>query len=449
VDFEITRDEIEMATTASIQHIEERGKEYVADWAPLDGPFSKSFDAVYQSNKPNGGTLGANRNSGIYLILENGTRQAYVGLAKNFSDRFFNGNPSHPRGCQNCRCHGHITVTPDSCTSHTIINSRRGYSVYILSEIPYRGDQISQAEIEWYHILEKCGYEMVNAVWALGKKGYVGRSIISLNIATDKYHFFPTITEATRTLFGTGANPGWVNQTLSNNRIAPQSNHVRGYINRYATRSETVGYTGSEMRQEDLRNLISASGRDVMWTRGRDGPSVDLGTECAGCSNPSVKHNKRKFRIIWISGALLLQEVQHLHGTMQGKYIPSDWPKKKGVSKLQSRVDPTFIPRYQVRWKSRIKPKRPHQTNKPEWTKRRLIDAVLWRENKIIDENLQSYNSGTYGSNAKWINFRQPWRFVIRNYFTDWEDGDTGLSRVLTIYGMLSLVSLTLLLLIL
>ena len=141
--------------------------------------------------------------------------------------------------------------------------------------------------------------------------------------------------------------------------------------------------------------------------------------------------------------------VEHLRGTGQGAYEISDWPNKKGVSKLRSRTDTNFKPRYQVRWKSPEKPKSPHQTNKPKWTRRKLIDATIWRERKILDNNLETWNKRKYGSNAKWINSRQPWRFLVRNHFTDWEDGETGLSRVLTIYGgILSLVTVTVLLLI-
>ena len=53
-----------------------------------------------------------------------------------------------------------------------------------------------------------------------------------------------------------------------------------------------------------------------------------------------------------------------------------------------------------------------------------------------MDDGLESYNTGkAYGSNAKWINLRQPWRFINGNFFTDWKDEETGLSRAIVLYG--------------
>lgn len=441
MDIEFTEERLRAATTATIEHIEERGNEYVADWAPLDGPRTITFDAVYRSDEPDSEVLRNNRNSGIYLILERDANRAYVGLAKNFGNRFFNGNPNHPVGCQNCRCHGHITATLETCTSHNIINSDRGFVIYILSVIPHSGNSISQAEIEWYYILREHGYQMVNSIWALGKKGYVGRPVISFNIQKQMYHYFPTITEAATTIFSSGANPGWINPMLSGDQ-----NQKKGYTHRYATLDEVREYTEGI----DVANMVSNFDSVVVWRRGRNGPEVELSTACSGCLDSSKKHNKRKFILHWISGALPAVSVEHLFRTGQGPYGKSDWPKKKGVSKLRSRVDPNFKPRYQIRWKSPEKPgNSPHQTNKPRWTRRKLIDATIWRERKILDNNLETWNQRKYGSNAKWINFRQPWRFLVRNHFTDWEDGETGLSRVLTIYGgILSLVTAMVLLLI-
>lgn len=443
MDIEFTEEGLEAAKTASIGHIAERGNEYVADWSPLDGPCTLTSDAVYRGNQPNGGTLRANRSSGIYLILERKTNRAYVGLTNNFSDRFFNGNPLHPRGCeQNCRCHGHITVTLETCTSHNIINSNNGFSVHILDVIPYSGDRISQAEIEWYYIMREHGYEMVNAIWALGKKGYVGRPIISFDIKRQRYHYFPTISEGASTLMSTrSGGAGAIGSTL----VQPQS-QAYGFTHRYATSDEAREYT----EEVNVGDMVSSFDSKIVWTRGA-GPEVDLATSCKGCLDSSKKHNKRLFRLHWRSGSLDAISVEHLLRTGQGSYGKSDWPKKKGVSILRSRSDPNFKPRFQVRWKSPKKPRMPHQTNKPIWTRRKLLDATIWRENKILDNNLEKNNTGKYGSNAKWINLRQPWRFVNRTNFVDWEDGGTGLSRVLTICGGILLivtVTVTMLLLI-
>ena len=98
MEIEFTEEGLEAARTASVEHIEGRGNEYHADWSPSVGPGSKTYDPIYQSNRPNRGTLRANRNSGIYLILDGEANRAYVGLTNNFADRFFNGNPRHPRG---------------------------------------------------------------------------------------------------------------------------------------------------------------------------------------------------------------------------------------------------------------------------------------------------------------------------------------------------------------
>tara|TARA_B100001250_G_C19801048_1_gene791069 strand:+ start:1351 stop:2697 length:1347 start_codon:yes stop_codon:yes gene_type:complete len=440
VDIVFTEEGLEAATAASNDHIEGRGNEYVADWSPSVDPGTRTYDAVYRSNQPNTRTLRGNRDSGIYLILDRDTNRAYVGLTNNFGDRFFNGKPTHPRGCQqNCRCHGHITVTLQTCTSHNIINtdSDSGYSVHILEVIPHRGDRISQAEIEWYYILREHGYEMVNAVWALGKKKYVGRPIISFDISNRRHHYFDTISEASIICFGDrySGNPGPISAVLG-----PGStfhSQASGFTHRYATVDEAREYTEGI----DFENMINSFDSNIVWTRGA-GPEVDLANSCKGCSDPSKKHNSRLFRLHWRSGPLDAVSVEHLRWTGQGAYGKSDWPKKKGVSILRSRANPDFKPRFQVRWKSPEKPKSPHQTNKPKWTRRKLLDATIWRENNILDNNLEAWNTNKYGSNAKWINFRQPWRFIIKNYFTDWEDEETGLLRVLIFYGgILSLLT--------
>jgi hypothetical protein len=445
VDIEFTEEGLEAATTASIQHIEGRGNKYVADWSPLDGPGTITFDAVYRSNQPNRETLRANRRSGIYLILDRDANRAYVGLTNNFNDRFFNGNPTHPRRCrQDCRCHGHITVTLETCTSHNIINtdSDSGFSVYILTPIPYRGNQIGQAEIEWYYILREHGYEMVNAVWMLGKKGYVGRPIISFNIKNPRYHYFPTISEAASTLLPNhSGGAGAVGRCVSG-----YQNQDSGYTHRYATPDEVREYTEGI----DVGDMVNNFDSITTWRWGKNGPVVDLEDRCRGCSGEG-KHTNRP-RLTWEAGPLSSTEISHLEGTMKGRY------KKPRPSRFSG-----------VRWKSSANPPGwQYAANRPNanlfqtgplvgWKKpvvllghiikKNDVYAALTREEKILEEGWQNENNDqTHKSNAKLLNFYQPWRFINGKHFTDWRDGKIGLLVVLIFYGsILSLLTATVL----
>lgn len=438
MDIEFTKEGLEAARTASTQHIEGRGNEYVAAWSPLDGPGTRTYDAVYRSNQPNRRTLGGNRRSGIYLILDRDANSAYVGLTNNFSDRFFNGNPRHPRGCrQGCRCHGHITITLETCTSHNIINtdSDSGYSVHILDEIPYSGDRISQAEIEWYYILDEHGFEMVNAVHMLGKKGYIGRPIISLDIKQQIYHFFPTISESSISCYGElySGNPGAISTVLG-----PQNNQASGFTHRYATLDEVRKFTEGI----DVDNLINNLDRTIVWRRVRNGPIVDIADSCPGCIDPKKKHG-RLFHMTWDGGPLNEVDINHLRGTMKGpkgktrksKFRGVTWKKSAKPQGWQIKATKPTYPRFQTgplkSWKV------------PSILFKHDLNPAIVREEKILENKWMGFNKGKrMGSNAKRINFFQPWRFISGNYFTDWEDGETGLLRVLIFYvSILSLLT--------
>jgi len=435
VDIEFTEEGLETARTASIRHIEERGNEYVEAWSISVDSGTRTYDAVYRSNQPNRRTLEANRHSGIYLILDRDTNRAYVGLTNNFSDRFFNGKPTHPRGCrQDCRCHGHITVTLETCTSHNIINtdSNSGYSVHIIDRIPYKGDQIGQAEIEWYYILREHGYEMVNAVWMLGKKGYIGRPIISLDIKKQRYHYFPSISEAANTLLsGKSGGAGSIGPIL-----VKTQNQKWGFTHRYATLSEVRGYS----EDVDVATFLSGFDREMVWRRRRTRTVVNLETTCLGCSGTKALHSK-SFQMYWDSGVLNQIEIQHLIGTGRGSYDPTPKTKFKQVSWDKTRQG------WQTRWK---KTPGSSMTNlgragpRNEWKK--PIQLAIHREDEILKNDYQEHCTGKTGSNAKRINFHQPWRFFQGNYYVDWGDNKTGCVRVIAVYGgLLSLMSLILL----
>ena len=437
MEIQFTEEGLGAARNASIGHIERCGNEYVEDWSISVGPGTRAYDAVYRSNQPDRRILRGNRRSGIYLILDRDANSAYVGLTSNFSDRFFNGNPTHPRGCgQDCRCHGHITVTLETVRSHIIINtdSDSGYSVHILDEIPYRGDQIGQAEIEWYYILLEHGYKMVNADWMLGKKSYIGRPIISLDTERQIYHYFSTIAEAAISCYGDhySGNAGAISTVLYS---AQAHNQVRGFTHRYATLHEVREYTEGI----DVGIMVNQFDPSVVWRRGRNGPIVDLANSCPGCINPEVKHSST-YRMSWNGGPLNPIEITHLLGTSRGGYDSTPTPKFKQVTWDKTAQG------WQTRWKKAFGSRmRDLGRAGPRNAWKKQIQLAIHREDEILEHGFQEFNTGKIGSNAKRINYCQPWRFLQDNYYVDWEDNNSGLTKVLAIYGGLLTMSLILL----
>ncbi len=458
MQIEFTEEGLEAARAASIEHIEGRGNEYVTDWSPSVDPVIRTYEAVYRSNRPNEETLRGNRRSGIYLILDRDANRAYVGLTNNFSDRFFNGNPRHPRGCRrDCRCHGHITITLQTCTSHNIINtdSNSGFSVHLLDEITYSGDRISQAEIEWYYILREHGYEMVNAVHMLGKKGYIGRPIISLDLEKNIYHLFPTINEASIFCYGDiySGNPGAISKVLGNREST--GNQVLGYTHRYATLDEVREYN----ERIDLGDLVNNFDPITTWTWGRGGQVVDIEDRCEGCSGEG-KHTNRP-RLTWDAGPLNSTEISHLKATMKGRYRQPRKSVFSGVRWKKSANPPGWQFAHKRKDLPLFQSGPLSDWNKPVVMfgyiiKKNDIYAAFEREKRILKGGWQNDNNHDCGfwakafvleqrkhkSNAKMLNFYQPWRFITGEYFTDWRDGKTGALGVLIFYGsILSLLT--------
>lgn len=434
IDVTLTTEGLERARQDSFNHHAERGNSYHDDWIPVEESGEKVYSELYDSDQPSN-NLRRDKGSGIYLICEKETKRAYVGLAEKIGPRFYHGKPDHALRCDDgCSCWGHITATPETCRSHQIINSENGFFVYILTRIGYSGDRISQCETDWYYILLEHGFDMVNADWNLGKKGYVGRPVVCVNIRTGDYLHFPTISNAASEIYE-DSNAGRISSCLMRKMeygvwVMSQKQNG-GYSFRYSTPEEIEIFQDERNITEAIKEFESR----VIWYDNRD--IINLSETCKGCLN-RLEACERKYGLSWDGGAFSKTELAHILDTSYGKPRKSWW----------------FVG---VPWKSSANPPgwqcNAHRERDgggriwqsgplAEWREpSRLfnhdIEAAIYREEKVRDEGWGDFNQTglQYRSNAKKINFRQPWRFLIGKQFVDWRDQKSGFIKIILIYG--------------
>lgn len=382
MQLEFSADVLQESQRNSRRHFVIRGNDYNDEWSPTiddDGEFNPiSID-----------DLRGDRRAGIYLIKIVDSNRAYIGLASDFSSRFFNGKDDCKARCpSNCSCYGHINSTPTTCRSHRIIESGQKFEVFCLMEMEYETQRVCQAEVDWYYILLELGYEMVNADWALGVAGFNGRPIVSVSLLTGEYFFFLTITEGATVLLPDHSGGGGAIGPM----ISGFQNQLNGYTHRYATEEEVDTYQG----RREISDLISSFDTDSRMISGPRGG-----------------------RLEWSMGPLDIETLNSLRETHRGVYDTEDDPRTElnGISWLKSRNSSISVSgRWQVRAKRSSNSKDIHQTNRKEWVENQLLTAAIYRERKIIAEGWQEWNTGRYASNADWIN-----RQLGKNLFTDWK----------------------------
>lgn len=397
---EITSEGLQESLRRSRSHFTLRGNDYHDEWFPIIGN-EKEFEPISITDLRN------DRRAGIYLIKQEGLKRAYVGLASNFSSRFFNGKDDCKVNCKsNCGCYGHINSTPRTCRSHRIIESGDNFEVYCLQEMEYATERVCQAEIDWYYILDELGFEMVNAVWALGVAGFNGRPIVSLNLQTKEYLYFMTVNESSVVCYGDrySGNAGVISST-----VRGFQNQFYGFTHRYATEDEVEGYKD----RREVTELIPEFPRITEWIDATIDEDGDVSTLCSGCNGSSSTH-KRNLRMKWTAGALSDTEIQHLRETSRGEYsddVPTT--EYKGVSWHSGSQG------WQCRAKKGVSSKEFWQTGPlKDWTQDH--DAALHRELKILNNEWEEFNTGKKGSNADLLNQNLSHEERGNRIFEDW-----------------------------
>ena len=352
-------------------------------------------------NRGTGGVL----QSGIYLIVAENGLSVYVGLANEFYSRFNSGRTAHTAQCpQDCRHHGHFANPTEGSSRVGMPDGNCRF--FIVENIEHQGFGISQAEIDWYYLFLANGWIMRNAVGgeqritnfhpSLGVKGREAHPCIVLDIESGNHMFF-------------------VGQNNAAESLGVLQAHLNSSIRHFQT--QQGGYTARNASAEEALAGHVIGERDVIWTRGENGPVInDMREACEGCAGTSERHNMRAFWLTWNGGQLSELDILHLRGTMQGTYeIPTITTELNGISWLKSRTDDDFQERWQIRARRSSDSKDLFQTNRKEWTEANLLQAAIFREEKIRSEGWTDYNTGKYDSNADWINEQ-----LGREEYTPW-----------------------------
>ena len=397
---DITSEALQNSMRRSRSHFTLRANDYTDEWFP-------TIENSVEIEQISIADLRNDRRAGIYLIKQSESNTAYIGMASNFSSRFFNGRDDCKTNCPpNCNCYGHINSTPRTCRSHRIIESGQNFEVYCLIEMEYETQRICQAEVDWYYILLELGYEMVNADWALGVAGFNGRPIVSVNLSTEEYFHFLTITEGAAVLLPHHSGGGGAIGPV----ISGFQNQLNGFTHRYATEHEVEQFEGRRKISELVSemNTVSQWRDEILSVRG------EIGKLCSGCNGRSTKH-KRNLRIDWSEGPLSTIEIQHLRDTSRGDYSENvPVTEYKGVSWHSSSEG------WQCRAQKGVSSKEIWQTGPlKDWLQD--SDAAIYREWKILNEGWEEFNTGKKGSNADLLNQNLSDEERDNHIFEDWE----------------------------
>ena len=160
--------------------------------------------------------------------------------------------------------------------------------------------------------------------------------------------------------------------------------------------------------------------------------------------------------MMWDAGPLTSADISHLEYAIKGTYKARSKSFFSGVRWKKSARPEGWQFGYRRRDRAIFQSGPLADWNKPvvvfgKVIKKNDIYAALEREEQILLGSWQNDNNDDYRfsdrvyrnpyvkrihkSNAKLLNFFQPWRFINGKYFTDWNDGKTGLLGVLIFYG--------------
>lgn len=298
----------------------------------------------------------------VYLISDASDQTVYVGLALDVHHRFHNSDYGHLSPNNRCRSRL-IFATGDF--NIRLLGVTEGLSGR--EEVEKR---LSLTEITTYVALRRSGFDVVNASFTLGRVGESsGSSVILCNHETGEYIFCETLDAANR-FADTTALPAVVHH---------YQRTAVGFAARWATPDEAEALDGQVLikgilRGDSVQKLIGGLPSRVEW---------------AGMG--------RNANFKWVAGPLSVRDIEQLNKYSRARYR-SEIPTSEfcGVS-WESRSGG-----WQTRAKTGHGAKDLWQTRRKSWTTD--LDAAIFREEKIIENDWQIFNTGAYASNYALIN---------------------------------------------
>ena len=302
------------------------------------------------------------RTPDVYVISSADGRSVYVGLALDVHHRFHN------------RDYGHLTPNNRCRSRHVMATGQHEIRLLGVADgvtgRPELEKCLSLAEITTYVSLRRAGFGVVNATFTLGRVGESsGSSVVLCNHETGEYVFCETL-DAANKFAGTTALPAVVH--------GYQRTAV-GHAARWATPDESEAFDTHEfdngiIRGDAVQAVIGGLPSRVDWT----------GTG-------------RNAQFAWTAGPLSARDIEQLNKYSRARYR-SDIPTSefRGVS-WESRSQG-----WQTRAKTGHGAKDLWQTRRRSWVTD--LDAAIFREEKIVENGWQVFNTGAYASNSARIN---------------------------------------------
>lgn len=305
---------------------------------------------------------GLPKKADVYVISDDAGQNVYVGLALDVHHRFHNHDYGHLT--PNNRCRSRHIIASGECVIRLL-----GVADGIAGRTELE-QCLSLAEITTYVALRRAGYGVVNAAFTLGRVGESsGSSVVLCDHETGEYVFCETL-DAANKFADTTALPAVVHH---------YQRTAVGYAARWATPDEVEAFDGLELtngvlRGDTVQGIIGALPSRVDW----DGSG-------------------RNAQFTWVAGPLSAHDIEQLNKYSRARYR-SDIPTSefRGVS-WESRSQG-----WQTRAKTGHGSKDLWQTRRRAWTTD--LDAAIFREEKIIENGWQAFNTGAYASNSARIN---------------------------------------------
>lgn len=299
--------------------------------------------------------------AGIYLISSETAGLHYVGLATDLRERFLSPGFGH--------------LTNNKCRSAQVIE-HDDFVVRVLSTMDIVSDTaLALAEIETYVRLREAGMTLVNSTGMLGRTaGGVGSAVVGVDLNTGEYSFFGSLSTA-------------VQATGSTAIAAAAHGYQRtaaGMLIRWATEAE-VEAADAFMGTGASRAAWIASAREARVLAGTEETEVTRTGEA------------RSEEVNWRAGLapedLLSAMRVYCRGTYsmavpQSPYLGVSW--HRGSRAWQYRAKMSADPKDIVQPRSWVDDG----------------EAARLREEQIMQNGWQQWNTGRYGSNADRLNAR-------------------------------------------
>lgn len=310
---------------------------------------------------------------GIYIIT--GEDAHYVGLSNDVHTRFH--IPEY----------GHLSYN-NKCRSQYIINDGNFELRVIPFTTPTSSDtyhhELAKAEIVTYARLAATGKYVNNSISTLGKVGNsVGTPVVTCSLEDGSYEFYESAAAAQRRYGGAiSAILGGYQRTTS------------GVAARFATPAE----------QEQLLESLDRRGRVT---------GVEVAQAVASQrSDFALTDNTRTAKLSWSAGALPDESRAQLAKYSRGSYNKNNPASGYNAVSYNSGANA---------WGARVKT----GSGPKDFVGKTFAtpsEAALWRETYVAENNLQSYNTGRYASNADLLNAQN----IVDTPLTGWADTAPG-----------------------